>query len=271
VVIDLLFVARERSALLSVECKEGTVQKDQALAYQQLQPLDLVRTASVSVADPTAATLDIAYCVPPAWADDTTAVLPTIAPRAGVLIVGSSIEWRAARPIDAGLAHAFAKPIEADLRAIPRLMPVDEHSEPSTLAAEITNEIHAAIESGRGSVTVAWLIEQVCWGWARYGRAFQGRLIRNTEDLLRDGQNNELKDLLVVERATRQSAAMVRFLPRPAEAATQAGELRGARAVRARLDAFRSRVTGRPVPPIPGQLELLFELDDVDTDDHDED
>jgi hypothetical protein len=89
--------------------------------------------------------------------------------------------------------------------------------------------------------------------------------------MLREAENNELKDLIVVERPTGQTSAAVRLLPRPGEPATQAGELRGARAVRNRLDSFRARVTGRPIPTIPGQLELLSELEDADLDDDDDD
>lgn len=270
VVVDLMFVARERNALLVVECKEGTVQENQARGYQAMQPLDVVRTASITLADPTAATLDVAYAVPGDWADNTVAELSRLAPRAGVLVVDTQIEWLGSSATDSRLHGVFAGPWVADLRAVPRLMIADEHSPAAAVAPGIANEIHAAIESGLESITVAGLIERACWGWPRYGRAFQGQLVRKVDEMLRDAQGKELKDLIVLERPTGQSSATVRLRSRPGDPATQAGELRGARAVRNRLDSFRARVTGRPVPTIPGQLELLsgWEDDDEEDDDH---
>ena len=271
VVVDLVFAARERNALLAVECKEGTVQEKQARCYQAMQPLDVVRTASISLDDPTVATLDVAYAVPREWAGNTVAELAKLAPTAGVLVIGTQLEWLGPSPTDPRLGTVFTNPPAADLRAVPRLMPADEHSPAATLAPEIANEIHAAIESGLESISVAGLVERACWGWPRYGRAFQGQLVKKVDEMLREAQRNELNDLIVVERPTRQSSATIRLPSRPGDPATQAGELRGARAVRTRLDAFRARVTGRPMPAIPGQLELLSRLEDVDMDDDDDD
>lgn len=268
VVVDLLFADRARNALLAVECKEGTVQVEQAQRYQAMTPVDVVRTASVSLPDPSSATLDVAYAVPAGWAEQTAEELAAHAPRAGVLVVDALITWQGALPGDPRLRTAFDQPVRADLRAIPRLMLADEHSEASALAGAVANELHAAIEQGRESVTVAALVEQACWGWPRYGRAFQGKLARKVEELLRDGEKNELKELIVVERRTSEaSTPVVRLQKRTDAPATQAGEVRGSRAVRARFDSFVARVTGRPVSPSPGQLDLLSELDDPDLDD----
>ena len=271
VVVDLLFADRTRNALLAVECKDGTVQVEQAQRYQTMTPVDVIRTASVSLPDPSAATLDVAYAVPGQWVEHTVTELATHAPRAGVLVIDAQITWQGAAPGDPRLRAAFAEPVRADLRAIPRLMLADEHSEASVLAAAVANELHASIEQGRESVSVAALVEQVCWGWPRYGRAFQGKLARKVEDLLRDGEKNELKELIVVERRTSEaSTPVVRLQQRTDAPSTQAGEVRGSRAVRARFDSFVGRVTGRPVPPSPGQLDLLSELDDLDADDQDD-
>lgn len=272
VVVDLLFAARDRNSLLAVECKEGTVQVEQARRYEAMQPLDIVRTASVSLPDSSAATLDLAYAVPGQWAEQTLKELPAVAPRAGVLVIDTQVAWSGAAPGDPRLRTVFAQPHAADLRAVPRLMLADEHSPASALAGAVANELHAAMEQGRESVTVGALVEQTCWGWPRYGRAFQGKLVKKIEELLREAQKNDLKDLIVVERPTREaSTPVVRLQPRTAAPATQAGEVRGSRAVRVRLDAFVSRVTGRPVPPTPGQLDLLSQLDAIDVDDDDDD
>lgn len=271
VVVDLLFADRARNALLGVECKDGTVQVEQAQRYQAMAPLDLVRTASVSLPDPSAATLDVAYAVPGQWAEQTLRELHVHAPRAGVLVIDTQISWQGTPPSDPRLRETFTEPLPADLRAIPRLMLADEHSPASALAAAVANELHAAMEQGRESVTAGALVEQACWGWPRYGRAFQGKLAKKVEELLRDGEKNELNDFLAVERRTREtSTPVVRLQVRTTAPATQAGQVRGSRAVRTRLDAFVSRVTGRPAPPSPGQLDLLSQLDAFDVDDDDD-
>ncbi len=270
VVVDLLFAARMRNTLLAVECKEGTVQVPQAARYQAMRPTDVVRTASVTLPDPSTATLDVAYAVPGSLVEQTLAGLATHAPRAGVLVIDEQIAWRGTPPGDQRLREVMAQPRVADLRAIPRLMIADEHSPPAALAGAVANELHAAMEQGRESITVAALVERACWGWPRYGRAFQGRLVKKIEELLREAQQSDLKDVIAFESPTRESpTAVVRLQPRAADPATQAGELRASRAFRARLDAFVSRATGRPMPPSPGQMDLLSELekDDIDEDD----
>jgi hypothetical protein len=147
-------------------------------------------------------------------------------------------------------------------------MLADDSSPPAALAAAVANQLHAAVEGGRESVTVSTLVEQACWGWPRFGRAFQGQLVKKVADMLREAQKDDLHDLIAVERPNAQTPeVVVRLLARSVEPATQAGELRGSRAVRSRLDGFVARVTGRPVPPIPGQLDLLSELEERDSDD----
>jgi hypothetical protein len=90
--------------------------------------------------------------------------------------------------------------------------------------------------------------------------------------MLRQAAKETLEGLIVVERGGRQSDATVRFVAGRAEVATQAGELRGARAVRLRLDSFVAAVTGRPVPAVPGQLEIegfSAAVAEMDTDEDD--
>lgn len=269
VVVDLVFLCRERNALLAVEVKDGTVQVPQAQRYQALQPLDLIRTASITLDDPTAAVLDVAYAVWGERAAETVAALESVAPRAGVLAITTEISWQGTPPTDAGLSQAFTPPVPAELNALPRLMLADDGSPPSAVAAAIANEMHAAIVSGAESITVSLLLERVCWGWPRYGRAFQGSLKKAVLEMLRSAQSQELHGLIELERSTRQANDAVRFVRTAADAATQAGDVRGARAVRAKLDAFTASVTGKPIPPHPDQLDLLTELDDDDLDDDD--
>lgn len=268
VAVDLVFAARERNALLAVECKDGTVQDQQASRYQAMRPVDLIRTASISLPDSTAASLDVAYAVWGEQAPTTVARLAAVAPRVGTLSIDAQISWLGAVPVDVGLRSAFADSHRADLRAIPRLMLADDSSPAAALALAVANELQAALEDGRESITVSTLVERACWGWPRFGRAFQGRLVKQVAEMLRAAQGVDLGDLIAVERPARENPEhVVSFVARESEAATQAGELRGARAVRNRLDAFVGRVTGHPVPPTPGQLDLLSELGDLDTED----
>lgn len=161
VTIDVLLLAEARNALLGVECKEGTVQYEQADAYDAMTALDVVQTGSVSLPDPSHAGLDVAYAVSSERVEATTDHLQ---PRGiGILILGDSIEWRGHPPADPGLRAAFAAPIAADLRAIPRLLPADDASEAADIAPEVANALLAAIEQGRESITVSALVELACW------------------------------------------------------------------------------------------------------------
>ena len=245
------------------------MQEPQASRYQAMEPIDLVRTASITLDNPAAATLDVAYAVPDDWVDDTVRGLARSAPRAGTLVIDRWIRWQGPAPTDPQLAGAFAEPIAADLRAIPRLLLADDQSPPSSIAAELANELLAAVVQGRESVTVDALVERVFWGWARYGRAFQGRLHRAVVEMLREAAKQELSALIAVERPTAQSSAtVVRLKAQPVDPSTQAGDVRANRAVRTKLNEFVARTTGRPVPPSPGQLDLLSELSvDEDVDD----
>lgn len=266
VVVDQLFAARERNALLAVECKDGTVQEPQARRYEAMRPLDIVRTASVSLGDPSTAALDVAYAVPGRRVDETVSALRQSAPSLGVLGIDPEITWAGPRPKDAGLRSAFGQSIPVDPRAIPRLMLADEHSPPSAFVAAVANQLHAAFEEQRESVTIATLVERIFWGWPRYGRAFQGKLARKVEDLLRTAQSAELSGVIAVERTTREAPSpVVRLLPQSTDPSTQAGDLRASRALRGRFDDLVAKVTGRPVPPTPGQMQLVSdEFDDDD-------
>jgi hypothetical protein len=269
VTIDVLLLAEVRNALFAVECKEGSVQHPQAVAYDSMTALDIVQTGSVSVPDPAQAGLDVAYAVRAERADDTLAHLGDRL--IGVLAIGNSIEWRGSQPRDAALARVFSAPVGADVRAVPRLLPADDASPAAAVAPEIANVLHALIEQRRESVTVSALVEQACWGWPRYGRAFKGALERRVREMLQQAARDMLQGVIAVERAGRQSDPTIRLVATPTEAATQAGELRGARAVRLRLDSFVAGATGRPVPAVHGQLEIegLDEAEEIEEDEDD--
>lgn len=222
--------------------------------------LDIVQGASLTLADPAAAVVDVAYGVRADRVAATEARLAELELPLGVLGLGTSISWRGSLPGDPVLRAALGTPLAADLRAIPRLLVVDDHSPPEALAPAIANELAAAIAQGRESVTLDALIEAACWGWARFARGFQGQLRRRVRQMLRDAQANELHGLIVLERGGAQTGEAIRLTSPPAAAVTQAGSLREARAVRGRLDNWVARVTGRPMPPPPGQL-AFDELD----------
>lgn len=262
VVVDQLFAARERNALLAVECKDGTVQERQARCYAAMTPIDVVRTASVSLDDPSAATLDVAYAVPSERVEETVSSLRSWAPPAGVIGIGPEVAWRGAAPHDPRLRVAFAEDLPVDVRAVPRFMIADEHSPHSAVVGAVANHLHAAIEEGRESITIGLLVERIFWGWPRYGRRFQGQLTRKVDELLRKAQREQLAGVISVERPTRESpTAVVRFLPQATDPLTQAGDLRASRALRNRFDELVAAVTGQPLPPLPGQLQLLSDAE----------
>jgi hypothetical protein len=261
--VDLLFVSETSNALLAVEVKDGTVQDDQACGYDAMTPLDVIQGASVSVPDPTSATLDVMYAVDVSDAARARERVDQLGLSFGILSIGSSLRWEP-DPLDPGLRAQFAAPIPVDLRAIPRLLPVDDESPASVLAPEIANELLSAILQGRESVTIDALIEASCWGWARFSRNSQGMLRRRVLEMLRQGQRQDLANLIVIEAAGRQTAATVRLTAPASEATTQAGSLREARALRARLSTFVARATGQAIPQTPGQLAFQMPADPDD-------
>jgi len=210
----------------------------------------------VSIGDPTASVLDIAYAVDSSRVASTVADFEALGLSIGVLSIGPTVEWHGEQPSDSCLQAAFSGSVPADLRAVPRLLLIDDASHPSMLAAELANQLHAAIEEGRESITVDALLENTCWGWARYGRAMRGQFQRGVLEMLRAAEKNELKGLITTERAGRQSVPTVRIVASTSEVATQAGALRRARATRARLNSFVARVTGKSVPESLGQMSL---------------
>jgi hypothetical protein len=262
--VDLVLVAKERNAALAIECKEGTVQRRQAEGYEKMTATDLVQTGNVSLPSPAEATLGVIYAMPPEHVSSALDELSRSAPSAGVLEIGDQIAWHGPPALDAALRQAMAEPIPVDPASIPRLLLIDEASSIKELAGPIANALQAAIVQGRDAVTVASLIEMACWGWPNFGRAFQGRLARETQSLLRDAASKELDGVLGVEKASNQADATVR-LHGAATASTQAGELRAQRAVRAKLQTFVLRVTGRPASEYPGQL--LLDVSDAEFED----
>lgn len=263
--VDLVLVAEERNAALVVECKDGTVQIQQAERYEQMTAVDLVQTGNVTLPSPSDALLGVAYAVQSEHVDGALQSLATAAPSAGVLEVGREIKWHGPPPMDEVLRRVLALAHPADPMAVPRVLLVDEASPPEELAGPVANALQAAIVQGRDSVTISSLIEMACWGWPNFGRAFQGRLVREVQKMLKDAGSKELNGVLAVEGARNQSYATVRF-HRSAAATTQAGELRAQRALRAKLDSFVLRVTGRPASEYPGQMLLDVSEDDLEDD-----
>lgn len=229
VTVDLLFVADTRSALLAVEVKDGTVQDRQARSYDAMTPLDIVQGGSLSLADPSAAVVDVAYAVDLYRAEPTEQRCRELAVRCGVIGIGTQVIWHGVPAHDLQLRRAFQAPIPADPRAVPRLLLVDDQSPPEVLAPAIANELLGAVVEGRESVAVDSLIERACWVWVRFGRGFQGLLRRRVIEMLTEAQRNELHDVIVMERAGRQTHPAVRLKTPVSTATTQAGELREVR------------------------------------------
>lgn len=260
VVADLIFVAPDRSSILVVECKDGSLQEDQAIRYAALTALDVLQTGSITVPRPDEATLDVMIAVDSTKFSAIASEASAISSRLLVVGVGETVSFAEADVEDLHLTDLLGSTVEADPRSIPRLLLVDDASDPLVLLPGVANELHAAIQSGRESVTIAALIEGSCWGWASFGKAFQSKLRKSLTPVLAAAEREDLKGLILVEKQGRQADGVVRILPQENAAATQAGELRAARAIRQKLDAFVARATGKPVPKILGQMELNWEV-----------
>jgi hypothetical protein len=110
---------------------------------------------------------------------------------------------------------------------------------------------------GRPSITVRTLTELAVRHFPMYGRAAQGRLIRNVRDAARRAAEAE-PGRLRYESSTRVTEDRVVIIRSP-EAFDRRGRTQGYQAVWAGRAG-----RGRHRPEIPGQIDLFSELDEAE-------
>jgi len=140
---------------------------------------------------------------------------------------------------------------------VAQVIPFDHESPPETFDPPVRAELISAMAQGRSSVTIRALTEQAVRHFPLYGRAAQGRLLRNVRDAARRAAEAE-PERLRYERATGVTEERVAILRSP-EAFDRRGRTQGYQAVWAgRASRTRRRTE------IPGQIDLFSELDEAE-------
>jgi hypothetical protein len=170
----------------------------------------------------------------------------------------SSHEARLVRPELASplLSAALSAPAMLPY-PLARVVPFDHESPADAFDQPVRAELVAAMAQGRTSVTIRALAELAVRHFPVYGRAAQGRLVRNVRDAARraaDGEPGRLR----FEPATGVSEDRVAITRSP-EDFDRRGRTQGYQAVWAGR-AARSRHR----PEIPGQIDLFSEIDEAE-------
>jgi len=140
---------------------------------------------------------------------------------------------------------------------VARVVPFDHESPAEAFDQPVRAELIAAMAQGRSSITVRALTEQAVRHYPLYGRAAQGRLLRNVRDAARRAAEAE-PERLRYERGTSVTEERVVILRSP-ETFDRRGRTQGYQAVWASR-ASRSRRHDE----IPGQIDLFSELDEAE-------
>lgn len=142
-------------------------------------------------------------------------------------------------------------------RPVAQIVPFDHESPAGAFDQPVRAELIAAMTQGRSSITVRALTEQAVRHFPLYGRAAQGRLLRNVREAARRAAEAE-PERLRYERATGVTEERVAILRSP-ETFDRRGRTQGYQAVWAsRTSRTRRRAE------IPGQIDLFSELDEAE-------
>jgi hypothetical protein len=139
---------------------------------------------------------------------------------------------------------------------VARIIPFDHESSARAFDGPVRAELVAEMARGRPSVTMRALTEQVVSHFALYGRRAQGQLVRKVTEAARRAGSEE-PERLRFESATGTTEPRVVILRSP-EQFDRRGRTQGYQAV------FSQRGRRKPVPQVPGQMDLFTELDQAE-------
>jgi hypothetical protein len=258
VVCDVVLFNSEAGHLLAVEAKSGAnLEPGQGRRLTALTPQLLVVAGGITVPKPVPLRCEVMYACLAENADR----IAMGADASGLLVPILAISKQDARM----LRPQLASPLLAAALSTPavwthpvaQIIPFDQESPAEAFDPPVRAELLAAMARKRSSITIRTLTELTVRHFPLYGRAAQGRLLRNVRDAARRAAEAE-PERLRYERATGVTEERVAVLRSP-ETFDRRGRTQGYQAVW----AGRGSRTRRRAE-IPGQIDLFSELDEAE-------
>ena len=258
VVCDLVLFNPEAGHLLVVEAKSGAnLEPEQGRKLAALTPERLIAAGGITVPRPVPLRCEVLYACLAENADRIALGADEAGLRVPILAV-SEQGARLLRPQLASprLSAALNTPI-VWMHPVAQVVPFDHESPAEAFDPAVRAELIAAMAQGRSSITIRALTEQAVRHYPLYGRAAQGRLLRNVRDAARRAAEAE-PERLRLERRTGVTEERLVVLRSP-ETFDRRGRTQGYQAVWAGRAG-----RGRRRTEIPGQVDLFSELDEAE-------
>ena len=190
----------EVNVVLAAECKSGgNVKPEQAKRLTELEPIDLIRGAGLTVRKRGDVTIDVVYVCLEDHLDRVIRGLHIAQVWLPIVVLGEfNIRHEGAPFHSVDLEAAFAQPIAVTAFA-PRLIVVDEHSESAEFDDIVRAELVAVMSQRLPAITIPALAERAIPYLPMYGAASRGTLRRKVQEAAR--------------RVAQDMSAFLRFRP----------------------------------------------------------
>ena len=242
--------------VLLAEGKAGAnVDVDQAARYQQVQPDDVIRSASITIANPGSRVAQPVYVCQSTHVQRVLVGLTAAGGSFPLLAVSADqIEAYGAAFIDGDLNSVFPAPVPG---LPPRYIPIDDESPDDEVDRLVLPALVAALSHRRPRVTVAALAEQAIAHLPLFGSAARGRLVKKVERSARGLAERDPSSFRFLPRTESRSEPAIEFVRTP-EDADRRGRTQSYQAI-ARAG---SRARRRQRTPMAGEATLFDELID---------
>jgi len=258
VVCDVVLFNPQVGHLLVVEAKSGAnLEAEQGRKLEALTAELLIAAGGITVPKPVPLLCEVLY----ACLAENGGRIALGAEEAGLrvpILAVSKYDARLLRlEIASPLLVAALTPPVVWTYPIARIVPFDPESPADAFAQPVRAELIAAMAQQRSSITIRTLTEQAVRHFPLYGRAAQGRLVRNVRDAARRAAEAE-PERFRYERSTETTEERVVIIRSP-ETFDRRGRTQGYQAVwGSRISRTRHRAE------IPGQMDLFSELDEAE-------
>jgi hypothetical protein len=258
VVCDVVLFNPGAGHLLVVEAKSGAnLEPQQGRRLTALTPELLIVAGGITVLNPVPLKCEVLYACLADYSDRIALGANEASLHVPILAVSRHDAALLQAERASTLLSAALTPSVPWAHPIAQIVPFDHESPPEAFDRPVRAELIAAMAQGRSSITVRALTEQAVRHFALYGRAAQGRLLRNVKAAARRAAEAE-PERLRHERGTAVTDERVVIIRSP-ETFDRRGRTQGYQAVWAgRASRTRQR------PQMPGQMDLFSELDEAE-------
>lgn len=267
-VCDVVLFHELSGTLLIVEAKSGAnIEDAQAGKLARITAPMLVAAAGITLRSEVTLSVELLYACEIRHAERVGLGLTMAKVDAHVLVHATDeiVLVRSPRP-DSVLGRILREPVRL-ARPIANVIPFDHESPDEAFDRPVRAALVAASAQMRPTITIAALTEEVVWHLAIYGKASRSRLTRKVSGAARRAAAAEPQRLRY-EPATGLTDPRMMILQSP-EGFDRRGRTQSYQAM------FNERtLSAKRRPPIPGQTDLLAELDraeDAALDDADDD